>query len=68
MPTYTVTLVRSYLVEIKSQNKYTAKRAVEYFLDDPEDASNAKDRKERGFSIGEIEMVENDAIEVKIVK
>ncbi|MDI6766248.1 MAG: hypothetical protein QME52_05435 [Bacteroidota bacterium] len=64
MPVYNVTLVRSYVVQVKARNKYTAKRAVEFFLNDPKDASEARDRKQRGFKIGEMEMVENDAIEV----
>jgi hypothetical protein len=38
---------------------------VEFFLGDPKDASNARERKQGGFKIGEIEMVDNDAIEVE---
>jgi hypothetical protein len=65
MPTYNVTLVRSYVVQVKARNETQARRNVEFFLGDPKDASNARERKQGGFKIGEIEMVDNDAIEVE---
>ncbi len=65
MPKYNVTLARAYVVEVRARSRKIAKRMAEYYLDDPKDASEACDRKRFGFSMGEIEMVDNDSIMVE---
>lgn len=69
MPTYNVTVSRAYLVRVKARNATTAMRASEFFLgDSPDDSLKRPDmRKQFGFTIEEIKMVENDAINVEQV-
>lgn len=65
MSTYNVTLVRAYKVQVRARNRYLAKRLVEFFIGHPSDDSGVQDRKQYGFKIGELEMMENDAIYVE---
>lgn len=64
MKTYKVALTRTYLVSIKAKSREQAKRFSEFYLGDCPDHSTKKDRMEHNFSIGEIEMVYNDAGEI----
>ena len=67
MPTYEVTIARAYKVRIKARNRTIAKRASEFFLLTSADGSRDEPtmRKQYGFQIKKIEMVDNDAISVE---
>lgn len=64
MNTYKVALARTYVVTIKAEDEYNAKRFSEYFLGDCKDLSSQKDRKEKNFRIENIEMVYNESNEI----
>ncbi len=64
MKTYTVSLIRTYLVSIEAETEYQAKLYAEYYLGDCSDLSNEKERSEKKFSIKEVEMVWNEASEI----
>lgn len=64
MTTFKVALTRTYLVSIKAENEFQAKRFSEYYLGDCTDLSNEEEQIERNFSIEEIEMVYNEANEI----
>lgn len=64
MNTYTVSLSRTYLVTIKAEDEYNAKRFSEFYLGDCMDLSSKKDRTENNFQIETIEMVYNEADEI----
>lgn len=64
MKTYRVSLNRVYDVEVKAENRHEARHLAEFFIGDCKDASEKRDREEYNFSIGEIEMTFNDAMEV----
>ncbi len=64
MKTFKVTLTRAYNITIDAEDKESVKQFVEFFIGDPKDESNEKDRNEHNFQIGETEMVMNDAMEV----
>lgn len=62
MKTYKVGLTRIYVVDVEAESKEKALHYAEYFIGNPSDDSNAKDREEYKFSIGgEMEMVWNEA-------
>ena len=65
MPTYNVTLVRAYNVQVRARNEYLARRISEFFLGHHQDDSSAQDRKQYGFKIDDLKMVENNAIDVE---
>jgi hypothetical protein len=65
MKTFKVTLSRAYFVTIDAEDKESAKQLAEYFIGDPKDESNEKERNEHNFQIGEIEMAMNEAMEVE---
>ena len=65
MPTYNITVSRAYKVTVKARNRTMAKGIAEFFLGNPKDESEARERKHFGFRIGKIEMVDNDAIGVE---
>ena len=65
MPTYNVTVSRAYKVTVSARNRRMAKGIAEFFLGNPKDESEVRERKQYGFRIGEIEMVDNDAIMVE---
>jgi len=63
MPTFNVKLERCYDVRVESENPEAAKKCVEYFLGNPHDLSSPLEKKKHHFSIGEIEMTWNEALE-----
>jgi hypothetical protein len=65
MQTFKVNLTRVYSITIDAENKKSAKQLAEFFIGDPEDKSNAKDRKDHNFSIQQIEMLMNEAFETE---
>lgn len=64
MKNYRVSLTRVYDVEVKAENRHEARHLTEFFIGDCKDASEKRHREEYNFSIGEIEMIFNDAMEV----
>jgi hypothetical protein len=62
---YQVSLHRDYIVNIKAKNEDEAKFLTEFFVGGEKDCSNEKERKQYNFRIEEIEMVVNDAFELK---
>ncbi len=68
MKTFNVTLTRAYKVQIEAENEDLARKLVEFYLGDPEDKSNEKERSLQKFNIIEIELTLNDALEVEEVK
>ena len=68
MRTFRIALHRDYLVEIDAKNREDARRLTEFFLSTPKDASSEKERHEHSFRIGEIEMVNNDAMEAEDIE
>ncbi len=65
MKTYRVALARTYAVTVKARNEKEAMECAEFFLGDSSDSSTPEDRKEHNFSIEEIEMVYNDAVDAE---
>lgn len=63
MNTFNVDLTRVYKIKIKAEDENSAKQLVEFFIGNPKDESNDKDRKEYNFQIQNIEMMLNDAVE-----
>lgn len=63
MPTFDVSLGRSFIVTIDAKSSEQAARLAELYIGYM-DESNAKDRKRFRFQIQQIEMTYNDAIEV----
>ncbi len=68
MNTYVVALTRTYVVSIKAENEERAKRFSEYYLGNCPDLSNEKERKDKKFSIEEIELAYNEASEIVSVE
>jgi hypothetical protein len=62
MKTYNVSLSRAYVVKVKARDKHKACRYAEYFIGNCHDESNVEERRKYRFSIHEIEMTINDAI------
>ena len=65
MKTFSINLIRGYNILIETENEEKAKRLVEYYIGNPKDDSNESERVDFNFSIGEIELTMNEAIEVK---
>ena len=63
MKTYKFDLTRVYRVTVDAENEDEARHYAEFFLGDPKDMSTEIRRKEHNFSIGEIKMLYNDAVE-----
>jgi hypothetical protein len=63
MPTYNVSLVRSYKVTIQAENSNQAARFAEFFIG-YEDISTEQDKDQFNFVIDDIEMTQNDTVEV----
>lgn len=61
MKTYTVAVTRTYLVSINAEDEDQAQRFAEYYLGDSSDLSTEKERREKNFSIENIEMIYNEA-------
>ena len=66
MPTYEVTLSRSYLVTVKARSFEDAGQFVAGYIDE-QDNSSLEERKRLRFAIKEIELVDNDIINVAVV-
>ena len=65
MNNYKVNLARSYFVSVKAGNKEDAQRLAEFFVGDCSDVSEKEDCEKYNFSIGNIDMVLNEAMEVE---
>jgi len=65
MPTYDVTLVRSFRVLLEAENEEDAKRLAEFYIGYTDSSSEA-DRQTYHFRIHEIEMTDNEAITVSL--
>ncbi|MBI5054437.1 MAG: hypothetical protein HZC38_15750 [Chloroflexi bacterium] len=67
MPTFNVSLVRSFIVTIDAKSSEQAARLAELYLGYM-DESNVSDRKKLKFQIQEIEMTQNDAVEIPLIR
>ena len=65
MKNYKVNLARSYVVSVNAENKEDAKSLAEFFVGDCSDVSKKEDCEKYNFSIGNIDMVLNEAMEVE---
>ena len=65
MKTYRVSLSRAYLVTVQAENKEKASRYAEFYIGDCSDISTFKDKKEHRFSIEELKLSVNGAIDVE---
>lgn len=63
MKTYQVVLTKSYLITISTETKEQAKRICEFYTNDIQDVSTAKDRKRENFAIENIECTINEAFD-----
>lgn len=63
MKKFNVNLIRGYNILIETENEEKAKRLVEYFIGDPNDASNTNEKANFHFNIVNIELTMNEAIE-----
>lgn len=63
MKTYKVVLSRGYVVSIDAKDRNQAARAAELYVGNCDD-STEKERAEHEFSIKDVEMTVNDALEV----
>lgn len=66
MPLYRTVLVRSYAVNIESEDEKIAARLAEFFVGYA-DFSNSIDREKFKFEIKEIELLENNSIETSLI-
>ena len=64
MKKFKIALTRNYLISINAKNVEQAKIFSEYYLGNCEDLSTNKERSVKKFSIEEIEMVWNEAMEI----
>ena len=64
MKKYKVALSRIYNVKIRARSAGAAKELAEYYVGTPHDLSASVHRRAYHFSIDDIEMITNDAIEV----
>lgn len=67
MPTFEVSIARSFVVRIQAQTAKDAARLSEFFLGYVDD-SEEQERKEHQFEFREINMVDNDVLEVNEIK
>jgi hypothetical protein len=68
MKTFDVMLTRAYKVTIDAEDETSAKQLAEFFIGNPKDESNEKERTQYKFNIQEIEMTLNEAFEAEEVK
>lgn len=68
MKTFNVMLTRAYRVQIEVEDENSAFDLVEFYLGDPEDKSNERERAQHRFNILEIEMTMNEAFEAREVE
>jgi len=64
MNTYKAVLVKSYIVEIKTENKEEASKYVELYTGDIKDISTIQDREKFSFEITNIDVQTNEVIEI----
>jgi predicted small secreted protein len=64
MNTYKAVLVKSYIVEIKAENKEEASKYVELYTGDIKDISTIQDREKFSFEITNIDVQTNEVIEI----
>lgn len=65
MKNYRVLLSRGYSVLISAKSQNEAKEFAEYFIGGERDLSDELDRKKHNFSINEIKLTTNDAIDAE---
>ena len=65
MKIYRVNLIRGYNILIETENEEKAKRLAEYFIGNPKDISNGREKADFNFRIDEIELTMNEAIEAE---
>ena len=68
MKSYEVLLSRSYVVTIQARNEEDALRHCEFYIGGEKDISTLKEKEVDQFRISEIEMMINDAFEVKEIE
>lgn len=64
MKKYQVVLSRGFLVSIEAENRRKAARLAEFYLGDCKDCSTKEERDLSKFSIENVEMTLNEALEV----
>ncbi len=65
MQTFKVNLTRVYSVKIDAEDENSAKEFAEFFIGNPKDESNEKDRIDHNINIHGIEMKMNEAFEAE---
>ena len=65
MKTFRVSLARSYAVTIKAEDKISARELTEFYLGDCSDLSTTVDRNKWNFSVKNIEMTLNEALDTE---
>lgn len=68
MKKFKVTLTRAYSIEVYAKDIDSAKHFAEFYIGDPEDHSIEKERKDKKFEFGEMEMVMNEAFEAEEIE
>ena len=61
MKLFEVALTRTYLVSIRAENEYQARRLSEYYLGDCPDLSNKEEQINHNFHIEKVELAYNEA-------
>lgn len=65
MKTFEIDLSRVYKIKIDAEDENSAKQLTEFFIGNPKDESNDKDRKKYNFHIRNIEMMLNEAADAE---
>ena len=68
MKTFDVMLTRAYKVTVDAEDETSAKQLAEFFVGDPKDESNEKEKAQYNFNIQKIDMTLNEAFEAKEVE
>ena len=66
MSKFFISLQRDYKVDISANSEEEAKELAEFYIGGEKDLSDEKERLEHKFRIEEIEIISNDAIDVKL--
>lgn len=64
MKSFDISLVRTYQIKIRARSRGKAKRLTEFFIGKCVDDSTLAERKKYKFSISNIELIANDAIDL----
>ena len=64
MKQYRVSLNRAYFVSITAEDRASASQLAEFYIGNGRDESSKEDQVKHNFSIGDIELVINEAMEV----